>query len=179
MAAGARDEGQGAQRRVVVALASGEGVAYGRRLLERLRDTGVEAHLVLSREAAGALGADLPSTQALAGTVYAEENQAARISSGSFLTRGMIIAPCDRLSVAAIVMGLATNLVYRAADVTLKEGRPLVLGVPAPAFGRIPPDIRARAAEVPGLTLLSLPDQVDEAVDALLVQMSLDSSTAA
>lgn len=162
----------------MVALASGEGVEYGAALLDTLRSQGVETHVVLTADAARALGGQAAGVRALAGQVYAEENQAARISSGSFLTRGMIVAPCDAGSVAAIVMGLATNLVYRAADVTLKEGRPLVLGVLASALERVPDDIRARAAEIPGLELLPVAGPVDVAVASLLAQLAVDEASA-
>jgi polyprenyl P-hydroxybenzoate/phenylacrylic acid decarboxylase-like protein len=165
--------------RVVVGLSSVDALAYGLRLLEILRDGDVETHVVVSRDASRALGTNAARVKTLAAHTYASENQAARISSGSFLTRGMVVAPCDVSSVAAIVMGLATNLVYRAADVTLKEGRPLVLGVPAEALERIPDEIRERAAGVPGLELLPLAGPPDEAVAALLAQLGVDGASVA
>jgi flavin prenyltransferase len=160
--------------RVVVALAAADGLAYGFRLLELLQSSRTESHLVVSRAAAAAPGFDIDAVRGLADQVYAEANQAARISSGSFLTRGMIVAPCDPGSLAAIAMGLATNLVYRAADVTLKEARPLVLGVPAAALTRVSPDMLERASSVPGLTVLPLEGPVDRAVGALLTQLGID-----
>ena len=118
-------------------MAAGEGLAYGIRLVEALRDGGDEVHLVMTRAAERALGDDLERVRSLATQVYASGNPAARISSGSFLTRGMLVVPCDGAALAAITLGLATNLVYRAADVTLKEQRQLVLGLttsdPSPA----------------------------------------------
>lgn len=162
--------------RVVVGLASAEALEYGKCLLETLGELGVERHLVVGGGASRALGAGAARVRELAEQVYAEGNQAARISSGSFLTLGMIVAPCDAGSVATIVLGLATTLVYRAADVTLKEGRPLVLGVPTDALERVPDDIRARAADVPGLTLLPLAGPERPAVAALLAQLGLEGA---
>lgn len=161
------------KERVVVALSGGCGLAYGVRLLEILRSA-AETHLVVGRVAAAALGAGADDVSALADQVYAEGNQAARISSGSFLTRGMIVAPCDAGSLAAIVMGLATNLVYRAADVTLKEGRPLVLGMPATAMAGVGREMLARAAFVPGLVVLELETEIDPAAAVLLAQLGIE-----
>lgn len=159
--------------RVVVALSGGYGLAYGVRLLEIL-GSAAETHLVVGGAAAEALGAGADAVRALADHVYAEGNQAARISSGSFLTRGMIVAPCDAGSLGAIVMGLATNLVYRAADVTLKERRPLVLGVPASAMVLVGHEMLARAAVVPGLVALELEDDVEPAATRLLAQLGIE-----
>lgn len=161
----------------MVGISAVDELAYGIRLIETLRREDVETHVVVSRDASRALGADAARVQTVAAHTYAPENQAARISSGSFLTRAMVVAPCDTSSVAAIVMGLATNLVYRAADVTLKEGRPVALGIPATAFERIPADIRARAAAVPGLKLLPLAGPPDEAVAALLAQVGVEGAS--
>ena len=160
-----------ARARVVVGFAAADRLEYGIRLLETLAGEDVETHLVVSREAARARGGDADRVRALAGQVYAPENQAARISSGSFLTRGMIVAPCSAGSVSAIVLGLATNLVYRAADVTLKERRPLLLAVPADDLERVPEDIRARAAGVPGLELVPLEGPPGDAALALAAQL--------
>lgn len=157
-----------------MALAGAEGLDYGTRLLEALARAGIEVHLVLSTAATSTLGAAAGDARALAAQVHAEGNQAARISSGSFLNRGMIVAPCDGASVAAIVLGLATNLVYRAADVTLKERRPLVLGVLAESLARIPADVLERAGHVPGLSIVPLATPVDTAVGTLLAQLGID-----
>ena len=123
---------------------------------------------MLTPEAERELGAEYDRIRGLAAQVYAPSNQAARISSGSFLTRGMVVAPCDGAALAAISLGLATNLVYRAADVTLKERRPLVLGLVANGPMAIERDHLARAAEVPGLSTVPLEGPVDEAVARLV-----------
>jgi 4-hydroxy-3-polyprenylbenzoate decarboxylase len=166
------------KERVVVALSSDSGLVYGVRLLRELQGA-AETHLVVSGAAAAALGPSANSVRALADQVYAEGNQAARISSGSFLTRGMIVAPCDPGSLAAIVMGLATNLIYRAADVTLKERRALVIGVPAAMLDRVESDILSRAAGVPGLSVLPLEESADIGVTALLAPLGINNGGAA
>jgi 4-hydroxy-3-polyprenylbenzoate decarboxylase len=157
---------------VVVAMAGTGSFAYGIRLLETLQGGALETHLVLTPEAEHALGDDLPGVRALADHSYAHGNQAARISSGSFLTEGMVVAPCDRPSLAAIAMGLATNLVYRSADVTLKEQRPLVLGLPEGATSPVDRENVERALRVPGLTIVPLSGPPEAAVGALLDQLS-------
>ena len=152
-------------------MASVDGLSYGIGLLEKLRDFSAEVHLVMTRASEEALGAKLERARSLAAQVYAPGNQAARISSGSFLTRGMIVAPCDGAGLAAISLGLATNLVFRAADVTLKEQRPLVLGLVSPRPTAIEEEHLARAAGVPGLAVVRLEGPPDEAVARLLDQL--------
>lgn len=119
--------------RLVVAITGASGAVYGIRLLERLRDLPVETHLIVSRWARVTIeqetDASFADVKALADVVYAENDQAAAVSSGSFATRGMVIAPCSTKTLAGIATGFAYNLVCRAADVTLKERRPLVLAV--------------------------------------------------
>jgi 4-hydroxy-3-polyprenylbenzoate decarboxylase len=157
--------------RVVVGMASAAGLSYGVRALEALRDASAEIHLVMTGASEEALATDLERVRSLSDHVYAEENQAAPISSGSFLTRGMIVAPCDGAGLAAITLGLATNLVFRAADVTLKERRPLVLGLVASRPTAIEKAHLARAAEVPGLRVVRLDGPSDEAVARLLERL--------
>jgi polyprenyl P-hydroxybenzoate/phenylacrylic acid decarboxylase-like protein len=155
-------------------MASGDGVAYGVRALEALREAEAEIHLVMTHASEEALGADVRRVRSLADQVYALENQAAPISSGSFLTRGMVVAPCDAADLAAVTLGLATNLVFRAADVTLKEQRPLVVGLVTPRATPIATEEhRARAAEVPGLHVVPLEGPEHEAVAALLGRLQI------
>ena len=119
--------------RLVVGITGASGSIYGVRLLERLSALGVESHLVLSRWGARTLvhetGRTLETVQRLAAISYAPGDQGAAISSGSFITLGMIILPCSMRTLGAIAHGVGENLVHRAADVTLKERRRLVLGV--------------------------------------------------
>lgn len=146
------------QRRVVVGLTGGPGLAYGVRLLEVLAQLPVETHLVMSRGATRSVARETgrvpEEVRGLAHRVYAEDNQAARISSGSFLTLGMAIAPCSASSLASIGLGLATNLVHRAADVTIKEGRPLVLLLAADPSGPFHDEALRRLERTPGVALV-------------------------
>ncbi|HEY6362556.1 MAG TPA: UbiX family flavin prenyltransferase [Vicinamibacterales bacterium] len=119
--------------RIVVGITGATGAIYGIRLLERLRTHGVETHLVVSRWGARTLLHETPYTreqvEALAHTTYAPADMGAAISSGSFQTSGMVVAPCSAKTLAAIAHGYGDNLIHRAADVVLKERRPLVLVV--------------------------------------------------
>ena len=104
---------------------------FGVRLLQLLHGSGVEAHLVLSKWGSRTLIHETPYTveqvKQMAGVSYPEGDQGAAISSGSFITRGMAIAPCSMQTLAAIAHGQGDNLIHRAADVVLKERRKLVL----------------------------------------------------
>jgi 4-hydroxy-3-polyprenylbenzoate decarboxylase len=119
--------------RVIVGISGATGVIYGVRLLERLRDAGVETHLVISRWGARTLLHETPysreQVEALAHVAYAPSDMGAAISSGSFATAGMIVAPCSAKTLAAIAHGYGDSLIHRAADVVLKERRTLLLAV--------------------------------------------------
>lgn len=118
-------------QRLIVAITGATGVVYGVRLLERLRDTDIETHLVISPWGRRTLGYETPHTveyvQRLATAAYSPTDQGAAISSGSFVTMGMAIVPCSMRTLAAIAHGLGDNLIHRAADVVLKERRKLLL----------------------------------------------------
>lgn len=120
-------------RRLIVGITGATGTIYGVRALEMLRDAGIESHLVMSKWAARTLVHETPYTpeqvQKLAAVTHAVGDQGAAISSGSFVTMGMLVAPCSMRTLAAIAHGLGDNLVHRAADVVLKERRRLVLAV--------------------------------------------------
>jgi 4-hydroxy-3-polyprenylbenzoate decarboxylase len=116
----------------VVGLTGASGTVYGVRLLEKLRQQGgVEVHLVVSRSGERTLhletGKKLADLKALSDFSYPLEDIGARLASGSFRTDGMVIAPCSVHTMSAIATGVANNLLVRAADVTLKERRPLIL----------------------------------------------------
>lgn len=119
--------------RLIVGITGATGIIYGVRLLERLREAAVETHLVISRWGARTLLHESTYTkdqvEALATAVYASSDMGAAISSGSFRTDGMIIAPCSAKTLAAIAHGYGDSLIHRAADVVLKERRRLLLGV--------------------------------------------------
>ena len=106
-------------------------MVYGVRMLEILRDAGVPSHLVMSKWAIQTLlhetAWSLDAVKTLATEVHNVEDYGAAISSGSFVTRGMVVVPCSMRTLAAISTGSGTNLIHRAADVVLKERRKLVL----------------------------------------------------
>ena len=122
-----------ASTRLIVGISGASGVTYGVRLLELLRDLPVETHLVMTKAAEVTLahetGRKVAETQALADRAYAVTDIAAPIASGSFRTLGMIVAPCSIRSMSEIAHGTTSTLLTRAADVTLKEQRKLVLMV--------------------------------------------------
>ena len=117
--------------RLVVAITGSTGAVYGVAMLTALAELGVETHLVVSRWAEVTLqketGRTVRDIALLAAAVHARDNQAAPIASGSFRHDGMIVAPCSMKTLAAIRHGYADGLIARAADVTLKERRRLVL----------------------------------------------------
>jgi len=121
-------------KRIVVGITGASGAVYGVRLLERLHAAeGVESHLIVSRPAAKTLhyetGRTLDDLKSLAAHWHPLEEIGASIASGSYPTAGMIIAPCSIHTLSAIAAGIASNLIVRAADVTLKERRRLILMV--------------------------------------------------
>jgi 4-hydroxy-3-polyprenylbenzoate decarboxylase len=120
-------------RRVIVGMTGATGTIVAVRVLQMLRDAGVESHLVMSRWAVRTLLHETSyrpeEVERLAGHVYAAGDQGAAISSGSFVTDGMIVAPCSMRTLAAIAHGFGDHLIHRAADVVLKERRRLVLAV--------------------------------------------------
>jgi 4-hydroxy-3-polyprenylbenzoate decarboxylase len=119
--------------RLVVGLTGATGAAYTLRLLRRSRELGVETHLIATPagilNAHHELGLDRSSLEAEADHAYAPGDVGACIASGSFATAAMVVSPCSMKSLAAIAHGLGDNLLTRAADVTLKERRRLILMV--------------------------------------------------
>lgn len=123
---------QPAKRRIIVAITGATGAVYGVRLLEALRESGqVETHLVVSRAGALNIQAELDvgrrEVEALADVVHSDRDIGAALASGSFRTHGMVVAPCSMKTLAALATGVTDTLVARAADVTLKERRRIVL----------------------------------------------------
>src|SRR4051812_46751698 len=120
-------------KRMIIGISGASGVTYGVRLLQLLRNAGVETHLVMSKtaELTFAYETDLKIAEVreLANVCHAIDDMASAISSGSFRTAGMIVAPCSMRSMSEIASGVTTTLLTRAADVVLKERRRLVLMV--------------------------------------------------
>ena len=118
-------------RRLIVGITGASGAIYGIRLLELLRDTDIETHLVMSRAARMTLAYEtdfkVSDVEKFANIVHSNENIGATCSSGSFRTMGMIVAPCSIKTMSEIATGVTGNLLSRAADVALKERRRVVL----------------------------------------------------
>jgi 4-hydroxy-3-polyprenylbenzoate decarboxylase len=119
------------QKRLIVGITGASGTIYGVRLLESLRSTDVETHLVMSDAAKMTMAAETDYTPdyvaSLASVVHSPKNIGAAIASGSLPTLGMVIAPCSVHTMSDIAWGSTSNLITRAADVVLKERRRLVL----------------------------------------------------
>jgi 4-hydroxy-3-polyprenylbenzoate decarboxylase len=120
-------------RRLIVGISGASGIIYGVRILQALQGSGIETHLVMSDSARITMAAEtelsIKQVEALAGQVHNSKNIGASISSGSFKTMGMVVAPCSIRSLSEIAWGTTTSLLTRAADVVLKERRRLVLMV--------------------------------------------------
>ena len=120
-------------RRLVVGISGASGVIYGVRLLELLRETDVETHLVMSKSAELTLAYETDfkpkDVKAMASVNHPATDIGAEISSGSFPTMGMVIAPCSIRTMSEIATGVTSSLLSRAADVVLKEKRRLVLAL--------------------------------------------------
>jgi 4-hydroxy-3-polyprenylbenzoate decarboxylase len=118
-------------RRLIVGLTGATGAILGIRLLEALKECEVESHLVISSWGQRTIEHETPYTvkqvRALASVYHSATNMAAEISSGSFLTEGMVVIPCSMRTLSSIAQGYGEHLVHRAADVVLKERRKLVL----------------------------------------------------
>ena len=118
-------------RRMVVGISGASGFAYGVRLLQLLAELDIETHLTISRSAMLTMVHEthykLADVTSLVDFTYRCDDMAAAVSSGSFRTMGMIVAPCSMKTLAEIATGMSSGLISRAADVTLKERRPLVL----------------------------------------------------
>lgn len=127
--------------RLIVGITGATGTIFGVRLLQMLYGSGVETHLVISKWAARTLTHETPYTveqvQKMATHNYKVGDQGAAISSGSFITFGMVVAPCSMKTLAAVAQGYGDNLIHRAADVILKERRKLVLVVREAPFNDI------------------------------------------
>ncbi len=117
-------------QRLVIGISGASGAILGIRLLEVLQSSGIETHLVISPAGAQTItsetGWTVRQVEALAGVAHPHRDIGATIASGSFKTRGMIIAPCSVKTLSSIAYGITDDLIARAADVNLKEGRPVV-----------------------------------------------------
>ena len=174
--------------RIVVGITGASGAIFGIRTLEVLKALKVETHLVMSKWARTTIAHEtcyaLSAVEALATEVHHPDNQSAPISSGSFRTDGMIIAPCSMKTLAAIRVGFGDSLISRSADVTLKERRKLVLLARESPLSEIHLDNMLALARMGSIILPPMPafysnpksldDMVNHIIGRLMDQFSLD-----
>lgn len=177
-------------RRLIVGLTGASGAVYGVRLLQRARTLDVETHLVATP--AGILnvhhelGLDRRALEALATQAHAPGDVGACIASGSFATDAMVVAPCSMKTLAAVAHGLGDNLLTRAADVTLKERRRLLLMVRETPFNLAHLRNMTSVTEMGGIVFPPLPafyhrpetldDIIDDTVERALALLGLDEA---
>ncbi|MCK6687462.1 UbiX family flavin prenyltransferase [Enterobacter asburiae] len=176
-------------KRLIVGLSGASGAIYGLRLLQVLRSVAeVETHLVMSQAARQTLSLEtdlsLRDVQALADVVHDARDIAASISSGSFKTAGMVILPCSIKTLSGIVNSYTDTLVTRAADVVLKERRPLVLCVRETPLHLGHLRLMTQAAELGAVIMppvpafyhrpTSLDDVINQTVNRVLDQFDID-----
>jgi 4-hydroxy-3-polyprenylbenzoate decarboxylase len=177
------------KQRLVVGISGASGAILGIRLLEVLQPMPVETHLVLSPAARATILQEtdwlVDDVLAMADVIYDHADIGAAIASGSFPTLGMVVIPCSIKTLSAIANSYSTDLLVRAADVTLKEGRPLVLVVREAPFHRGHLRLMELAAEsgatifppVPAFYLhpQSVAEMVDQIVGRVLLRAGLDN----
>ena len=146
---------------LIVAITGATGVIYGVEMLRVLKDLGQETHLILSEAAGMSLAIEtdvsIDEVRSLASVVYNNKDVGAAVASGSFRTLGMIVAPCTIKTLSAVANSFAYNLVVRAADVQLKEGRKLVLMVRETPLHKGHLELMTRAADCGAVILPPMP----------------------
>ncbi len=178
-------------QRLIVGISGASGVIYGIRLLEALRqDTRIESHLILSDAAKITIAQEthwrVSDVEALADKVHKTANIGASIASGSFHTLGMVVVPCSIKSLSAIAHSYANDLISRAADVQLKEGRPLVLVVRETPLHLGHLRLMVQAAEIGAVILPPVPafysqphtldDIINGTVGRILLRLGIQNS---
>jgi flavin prenyltransferase len=167
--------------RLIVGISGATGSLYGIRLLQALQGSDVETHLIVSRWGARTLIHETPYTldevQRMAACHYSPGDQGAPVSSGSFLTKGMVVAPCSMRTLAAIAHGQGEHLIHRAADVILKERRRLVLVVRETPLNDIHLENMLKLSRM-GVVILppvpafyNRPQSIDEVVDQTVMRI--------
>ena len=175
--------------RLVVGISGASGVILGTRLLEVLQDTEIETHLIISPAARATIAEEtdwkVSDLTGLADVAYNHADIGAAIASGSFTTLGMVIIPCSIKTLSAVANSYASDLLSRAADVTLKEGRPLILVVRETPLHSGHLRLMSLAAEAGGVIYppvpafyarpASLADMIDDTVGRVLARMGIDN----
>lgn len=177
-------------RRLIVGISGASGVIYGIRLLEVLRqDRAIETHLVLTEAARITITQEtdwkISDVEALADVVHRPNNVGASIASGSFITMGMVVIPCSIKSLSNIALGNTGDLLARAADVQLKEGRSLVLVVRETPLHLGHLRLMVQAAEIGAVILPPVPafyshpqtvdDIINGTVGRVLLRLGIDN----
>jgi len=149
------------QKRIIIGISGASGVIYGINLLKFLSNTDIETHLILSKAGKKNISIETDFTvekvEGLADKVYDNKDVGAAVASGSFLTMGMIVAPCSIKTLSAIANSYNNNLLIRAADVTLKERRKLLLLVRETPLHKGHLQLMAKAADLGALILPPVP----------------------
>ncbi len=173
---------------LVVGITGASGVIYGVELLKALQNTDVETHLILSESAGRNLAIEtnysIKEVRSMADVVYRNKDVGAAVASGSFLTRGMVVVPCTIKSLSGIAYSYADNLITRAADVTLKEKRALVMMVRETPLHKGHLEMMARCADL-GATILppmpsfyhgpqSIQDIINQSIGKVLDQLGIE-----
>jgi len=179
-------------KKLIVGITGATGAIFGIRLLEALKGTEVETHLVISKWALQTIEHETTYTakqvRELATVAYEQGNMGAAVSSGSFVTDGMVVMPCSVRSLAAIAHGVGEHLVHRAADVVLKERRRLVLVVREMPLSEVHLENMLKLSRM-GVTIMppmpafynhpqSLEDMVDHVVARVLDQFQISADFA-
>jgi 4-hydroxy-3-polyprenylbenzoate decarboxylase len=179
------------ERRIVVGISGASGVIYGVRTLMLLRELDIETHLIMTKSAQVTLAHELDMKVAdvknLASVVHDPSNIGASVSSGSFKTMGMVVTPCSIKSLSEISSGITGSLLSRAADVTLKERRPLILMVRETPLHLGHLRSMAQVCEMGGTIMPPVPafyampktieEMVDHTVGRMLDLLGLDTGT--
>lgn len=171
-------------KRLIVAISGASGVIYGIRLLEALRqDARIETHLVLTEAARVTISQEtawkVSDVEALARVVHKPQNIGASIASGSFATLGMVVVPCSIKSLSNIAHSSAADLLARAADVQLKEGRPLLLVVRETPLHLGHLRLMVQAAEIGAILMppvpafYSQPQTIDDLINGMVGRILL------
>jgi 4-hydroxy-3-polyprenylbenzoate decarboxylase len=168
-------------KRLVVGITGATGSIFGIRLLQALRASEVETHLIVSKWGARTMAHETPysleQVQQMATRSYNASDQGAALSSGSFLTSGMVVAPCSMRTLGAIATGQGEHLVHRAADVILKERRKLVLVVREAPLNEIHLENMLKLSRMgvvifpPVPAFYSHPQTIDEMVDHIVMRI--------
>jgi len=173
---------------LVVGITGASGVIYGVELLKVLKDTDIETHVILSEAAGRNLAIEtnysLADVRELADVVHSNKDLGAAVASGSFLTRGMVVAPCTIKTLSGVAHSYSDNLIIRAADVTLKERRPLVMMVRETPLHKGHLEMMARCADL-GATILppmpafyhgpqDLQDIINQSIGKVLDQVGIE-----